>query len=427
MADVFTPELQFGRFSSGIEVPTVGAPYRTIQTDFVGGGNLKSLLLNGTSTNTAPSNAATRYTPLVGGGSINAMWNSSSSLPYNVVPCAGTFSNGVARAPVALGAGTSWAFTLYKNGAPTALTMVINDVTGLVVFDSTHTVSVIQGDLVCWQSAPSGTPNAQTVVQLGVQFTAANGQQAPMFAAWTQGSLATGYGAFGNLNSSVQSESSRRSYMPCAGSFNGLIANVINAPGIGQSRTVTLMKNGVDVLSVTIADSATVATVGGTVNYNTGDLIQLRKDVTAGAAASATYCSSVWTPATAGEIPLWSPGTGNYDGVTTLFSNLESNAENTEVTESNCYNIFPVPASLTKFRADMAVAPGVGKSRLMTVRKNSADTAAAVNVIDANTTGSYAGAAVAIAAGDLVDWSEVPTGGPAATNPLGTSSVIVVP
>ena len=67
---------------------------------------------------------------------------------------------------------------------------------------------------------------------------------------------------------------------------------------------------------------------------------------------------------------------------------------------------------LTNWQVQVNTAPAAGKSWLFTVRVNGADTALAVTIADANTVSSVDTSEVAIAAGDLIGFSSVPTGTP---------------
>lgn len=387
---------------------------------------LKTPIMVGTTTNTAPSNIAVKYTPPCGGATINGMWQSLSSRPDTPCTVAGTFSNLTVRLPAALTGAQTWAWTLVVNGVDSALTVTI-DSSGLIQTDTTHTVSVSANDTICFKSAPTGTPTAQTNVQISCLFTATSGGTGPLFTTYASSTTGVAYGTPGTINSGTEAESSRRSIMPTAGTITALTIGCNTAPGVGATRTVTLMKNGVDVLTANIVDNATTGSSTGSVSFVAGDLIQLRRYAGAGTpAASLTFVGINWTPTTAGEVPLFSAGTGNFDSTTTLFQNLSGTAESTETTEANTFNLVPIALTITKFRCDAATAPGVGKSRTVTVRKNSANTSATVSVADVNTSATFSGS-VAATVGDLLDWTEIPVGTPAASNPLGISAVVKVP
>jgi hypothetical protein len=292
---------------------------------------LKTVITIGTDAQgTAPSNTTVKYTLPCGGGSINAMWQSAASMPSTPVCCDGAISNLMVRLPVALTGVQTWDFTLVKNGVDTALTVHFDVNTaahpqgGQVAYDTAHSVPIADGETICWKSSPGGTANAQTNLQIGAVFVAASGQIGPLFTGWTGSASGTGYGTPGNLNSSLQAESSRRGYVPTAGTIKKLRINTNNAPGGTETRSVTLMVNGVDKLTATITGGATSAVATGNVPVQAGDLVQLRKDASAAVVSGLTLVGIDWNPATPGETILVAPSTGNFDSATTLFQNLNA-------------------------------------------------------------------------------------------------------
>lgn len=70
---------------------------------------------------------------------------------------------------------------------------------------------------------------------------------------------------------------------------------------------------------------------------------------------------------------------------------------------------------ITDLTVTIQTAPGVGKTRTFTVRKNGVDTAVTVTISDANTTATFSGS-VTFAAGDLINMKASSTGTPGAPN-----------
>ncbi len=369
-----------------------------------------------------PSNAAVRYTAPVGCPH-NSSYSSGSSRPDTPVLASGIISNLWARCPAALTGVQSWGFTLVKNGVDTGLTCTITNA-GLVASDTTHTVSVTAGDTICLKSSPSGTPTAQSNIQIGFVFTSAN-QTGLLFTGFNAGSVGTGYCCFGSWRSSTTAETSGTGQFPCAGAIGNISINSLVAPGVGNGWTFTLRVNGIDIASVNLTGTNTTATITGPFNFNAGDKVTIRKDVQAGTpTASIMLIGTSWTPTNYGEIPLMSPPTGTTDGTIVHVGALQGIADNIEVTETNVQNLAPCNFMITAMRADLSVAPGSGKSRAFMLRKNAADTAGTVTVQDSALNGTYTGA-VSVSAGDLVDWKETPSGTPA-TAAVGVSSILKV-
>ncbi len=75
--------------------------------------------------------------------------------------------------------------------------------------------------------------------------------------------------------------------------------------------------------------------------------------------------------------------------------------------------VIPHELTLSDWYISLSVAPGVGKSWTMNLRKNNS-TVATIAITDAATTGSYTGTPIPFSAGDLVDVEFVPAGTPAA-------------
>lgn len=106
--------------------------------------------------------AATIYLPVAGGG------GASSTTEANVqvrAPGAAPLSNLYVQLATAPGTGNSVAFTLRDNATNTALTCTISN-TATACNDTTHSVSVLQGDLLTISAVPTGTvsvtPNVLT-------------------------------------------------------------------------------------------------------------------------------------------------------------------------------------------------------------------------------------------------------------------------
>jgi hypothetical protein len=90
--------------------------------------------------------------------SLNQNGVASSALANSVVPIAGTLSNLYVN--VISNASTSNdTFTLYKNNSATSLVVTITALTTGVFSDTTHSVAVVAGDLICFNSSQSTTAN----------------------------------------------------------------------------------------------------------------------------------------------------------------------------------------------------------------------------------------------------------------------------
>lgn len=122
------------------------------------GGSQESIVIGGTRSNLLV-NTATRFGQVQGTTSLTAT-ESQREAP---APTGGTFSDLRVIVGSAPGAGTSYTFTLRKNGADTAVTCAIAD-SATNCSDTANSVAVVAGDLLSLEITPSGaaaTPTAR--------------------------------------------------------------------------------------------------------------------------------------------------------------------------------------------------------------------------------------------------------------------------
>lgn len=104
-------------------------------------------------------------------------------------------------------------------------------------------------------------------------------------------------------------------------------------------------------------------------------------------------------------------GTGNPPSATQVQYIGPSSAGGPWATTEAQFSGMAVTGILTNFRVNLTVAPGVGKSRTVTIRKNGVDQMSAV-ISDTDTFGVATGQ-VAVSPGDLISLSTTPSGSPA--------------
>ena len=172
------------------------------------------------------------------------------------------------------------------------------------------------------------------------------------------------------------------------------------APAAGTSWNMTLWVNGAaTALSVDMTSAANyVEETDNEITLNEGD-----------------YAFWVFTPTGAtGAVgkPLYTLDIETEDNSGMLISGSESdNITSTQYfgvgdlrysdTESVVQSLIPTNGKITKVIGRLAVAPGAGKSRKFTLRKNGANTGLVLTIADANVTAT-ASAEIDIAAGDLL-------------------------
>lgn len=396
-------------------------------------------------TGSSASNVSTTsevYAPIAGGGPNVATWApASGGFVTGAVrmPCAGTISRLVAKFPTALGQG-SFTVTLMTGAAqdamaPAALSATVTPANP-VAFDALHAVAVGQGDFVAWRVTPSGTPTAQgNAVQIACVFTAAD-DRVPIFsymiASAGSSSVAPGGGAGIGLAEAIATAT-----MPCAGTIARMYVSLddaAGAPGPGNSRTVTLRKGAAfgalsdTALTVTLgaADVERWLDLGGApVTVAEGDLLSLRQTAVGSPAATPLKIAFEFVPAASGEVPCFVAIGGNPSAAVTRYAPLAGSAGASESAESNVAQLCPADLTATKLRLALGAAPGSGKSRAATLRRNGADTALTTTVANA-ATANAAAAPIALSAGDALDMATIPAGSPAAPGSCAISCVLMI-
>lgn len=265
--------------------PTSSLPYVSLL--FTNSDGLSPLL---SSVYGANFNATTqRYHPLMCDNSGGAANVTISSV---VIPTNGTISNLFVNLSTAPGAGKYWDFKVYKNGSSTAITTRISD-TAKVGNDTTHSISVSAGDIVCVSSIPNSTPSGSTGA-FGLTFkpdtdgesihtmtdAGAYSPQANTFYLAAEG------GKWTQKTTEIQFCAITKDLV-----LKKLYTKVYAAPGAGNSETFTARKNGADQsLTCQIADAATSANdTVNTVSYSEGDDLQIKVVNSATLSSANTY------------------------------------------------------------------------------------------------------------------------------------------
>jgi hypothetical protein len=86
-------------------------------------------------------------------------------------------------------------------------------------------------------------------------------------------------------------------------------------------------------------------------------------------------------------------------------------------TETSRFQLLPAAFTVSNFYVTVNTAPGAassGKQYVFTIRKNQVDTAATITIFETATSGTYNGAGISFAAGDLITIGITPTGTPTA-------------
>ena len=327
------------------------------------------------------------------------------------------------------GAGASWTATIQKNDVDTALAVTISGAAATSGSDTAHQISFAAGDTIrlnwttggasskAWVTSIEWTPTTagENIYEFSGDFT--NATDIPVFGAVGAGSGGTGFSA--------------TSIVASAGTISKIRVNTRSTPTGGNSFTYRLRLNGVDQDGTGgTTDTRATITAGNTsanssftpIAIAAGDLISIRYTQVGANTSAYDVGTVVFTPTNANE--SCSNVNGNTAGPSTTVTNYtyprsvhNSGFDAWSTTESvrNYSGAATATVTLTAFYVAVSTAPGVGKSRTFTVRKNAADTGLVVTISDNATSGNITGQSVPLSAlSDRWTIKAVPSGTPAA-------------
>jgi len=315
--------------------------------------------------------------------------------------------------------GSSYTFTVLKNGSSTALQIVISDASTSGT-DTSNSVSFAPGDTVSLLCVATGTPATLTAQSWNFQVTTSDltapilsGMGAASTSVTNYGVLTAGHAAAGGWNAT---ETNAQIIVPTSGTLSKLYARMNSTPGTSKSYQFTLVKNGTaTALDLTIAGASSTGTdLVNSVSVSAGDTLTIRS-IPTGTPNSQTSISfgMVFTPTTPGETFFGfgssiAPSTSatQYEQVSGI-GNLAYAAG-----ESGRTSVLG-PYTLKKIYASLGTAPGGAATRTITIRKAGANTGLAVTFTGAATTGNTA-ADVTYTQGDTITLQSTVSGGPAA-------------
>lgn len=228
-------------------------------------------LMGGSTANV--SNSATNYCAVQSFGQ-----NATAANVEQVMPTGGTIKNLYVTLNNSPGAGTQYAFTLYKNGVAQSLTATVSGTNSSASdTNGAHAVTVAQGDRLYWECIPTGTPTARSV-SISVEFNPTTpGQSVHLYSSsanWTNS--ATRYQSLANQASNGGSATeSTRSVITQAGTFKNLTMYVPTLPGAAKTWQGQDVKNGsTGSLSATITNSSNSAQDNtNSTTYAVGDTV----------------------------------------------------------------------------------------------------------------------------------------------------------
>jgi hypothetical protein len=253
---VNTVSLAAGDKLSFKSVPT-GTPTSPGQIRFAwifsGAANVSTIL--GSTRGTTMSNTATEYH----GIQENAAGNATRSNKDQVIPTGGTIRDLYVETDGAPGATKSYDFTFILNGVDQTLTCQISG-TNTECNDTTHTVTVVAGDLVSMKSVPTNTPTAK-IARWGFKWAPTTDGESLILG--SSGSAMNTAGSVRYLPVSGTSQTWGATEANMTNLFPAVVlkkffVNLVTAPGGAASYTFKTRKNTADgSLSVVISGANT--------------------------------------------------------------------------------------------------------------------------------------------------------------------------
>lgn len=362
-----------------------------------------------------PSTAATRYLSVSNN-------NATESVVSLVCPDSFTFSKLYVEVTTAPSVGKSWTFALMKNGVATGLTCTISD-TATFASDNANSVSFAAGDTYSLQCIPSGTPTSSGILYWNLT-TSGPGQIIPL----------PGSSSFGNTTLNLVSlmggtgqttESSIQTVMPTAGTFTKMYAVLSGAPTGGDSVAIKFRKNAADSgPNVTISGANTTGNdTSNTSSVVAGDRVSITYQETGTTSSLSMRVTLLFTPTVDGE-SFVGMGLGDTPDNTNIEYNTQAVAGSEAWTTTEIFTIFG-NWLIKKLYGRTNTGAGAGKNRILTVRKNSADTSLAVTMTN-TTTEQSALVPILFDQGNKFAYKTTPTGTPT-TARINTGMLITAP
>ncbi len=321
-----------------------------------------------------------------------------------IVPCDGVLSNLRISLDVAPGGGFFWTFVVTKNNVDTTLTCTVTDpaTTGS---DTSHSVSVVAGDLIEIRVVASNNGIAATNLGYSMQFSATTASQCltgsgshlqgPATGATNYIGLwnATSGQAVADFQWAAAQDVTHENISPLAGTITSLYIKIITAPGSAKQWVFSIVKNGAEEVSSRVTIAGTTATTGNVTGLSiaiaAGDTLSLMAVPTGTPTSTGGLCwGSAFTSTTDGESPMCGSvrNTSYNAAVTEVFTPMGNH--NFSATEARYQDVAPIALTVRALRWGVTAAPGAGKSFTILSRNAGANGNLTFVIADAATTGS---------------------------------------
>lgn len=208
-------------------------------------------------------------------------------------------------------------------------------------------------------------------------------------------------------------EANRESVVSPAGTLKDLQVSLKVAPGGSASWTFTLYKNAApSAITCQVSAAATTCTdLVNSVAVVAGDTLSFESVPSSTPAATEVKWSLHFASTTASETPIMTLDTA---ATASTFSALMG-INNAETTANDVKSLLATAGTMKNLYVVAQTAPGVGKSRTVTVRKNGVGTAITCTMSDPATTCNDTTHTVSYVAGDALVFADSGAGGPATT------------
>lgn len=342
---------------------------------------------------------------------------------YGVVPAPGAFTGirmYVNTAPTGSG---EWDVVLRNNGVDTALTCKITSATSAKC-TGTGSVAFAAGDRPSLVVRPTGNPSASRG-SISLVFAPAAANDTILMAQLVGANNTTEQAVTPFSNGAPGLALNRRDNAFPDGGTIDLLHVVSNAPGAGTSYAYAVNRNAVTTtpqVNCPIADTATSCndasdsfSVTGPSGSTAGDDLQFVMTPAGSPAVPTAGYGARYRPTTAGSFALMTGRPALNSTTDVMYYPLTAGGTGGSTTEVNNHGISHAQ-TITRIAVKLSAAPGAGKSRLFTLRRNGADTGCTVTVSD-TATANTAACSITVADDDLLGTSDAPTATPTAAIP----------
>jgi hypothetical protein len=342
-------------------------------------------------------------------------------------PIAGTFSNLHAYADIAPSPG-NWTVVLQDAGSNEAISCLISaSVTSCN--DTTHTFHVAAGDSLSMRLAAGSSP-VLTTLWFTLEFTPDTNRETAIIGGDSQTNINTTLDffqpfGFNLVPSAGNVEANILSSIPEAGTIDDLYVALNGSPAAGKSYAFTLRQN-----SATTTQTCTVADTNSTCNDTThavsvvaGDLINLRTDpVGTPTGRFAGWSNRFVNTAVNNDFYYFSSGSANsLDGGSATFYDPMSGGHGNSLSIEGSSTEYADVSQVNGFTVKLSASVASGKSRVITLRKNNADTTCTLTITNASSGSTTCSPVISFDVGDTWDYSNVPSGTPtSAITKIGT-------